>query len=115
MENTLPGSRAGVENHSIVAVQTFLLGNRSRGRDEGRRDGRIGLGRGRGIGLVFARNHQHVGGRLRLDVAENDCVVVFPDHRGGQISRDDATKQAVIRHITQDKPAHTPWGSTVIA
>ncbi len=115
MENTLPGSRAGVENHSIVAVQTFLLGNRSRGRDEGRRDGRIGLGRGRGIGLVFARNHQHVGGRLRFDVSKHNCVVVLPDHRGRQVSRDDATKQAVIRHIAQDRPDGTRWGSTVIA
>jgi hypothetical protein len=42
-------------------------------------------------------------------------VVVLPDHRGRQVSRDDATKQAVIRHISQDRPAQTRWGSTVIA
>ena len=115
VKDTLPSSRAGVENHPIVPVQTFLLCHCGRRRDERRHDARIGLGGGRCIGLVFARDHQHVGGCLRFDVSENDGVVVLPDHRGRQVSRDDATKQAVIRHISQDRPAQTRWGSTVIA
>jgi hypothetical protein len=44
---------------------------------------------------VFLGNHQHVSGRLRINVLERESVLVFKNLLGGDFASDDAAKQAV--------------------
>ena len=43
---------------------------------------------------VFLRNHQHVGGGPRVDVANHECAVVFVDELTGEFPVADPTEDA---------------------
>ena len=48
---------------------------------------------------VFLRHHEHMHGRLRLDVVERDNNLVLIHFAGGDFSCDDFTKDAVAHFL----------------
>ncbi len=50
------------------------------------------LGQGR---MVRPRDHQHMHGRLRVDVEESDCPRRLGHDRGWHLASDDAAEQAI--------------------
>ncbi len=90
-----PAPGAGVEDEPVVVV---ALG----GGDRGRRGDQLGGGLGvagrelGGVGVVVARHDQHVGRRLRVDVAERDRALGGVHDVGLDVSGDDAAEQAVL-------------------
>lgn len=95
VEDSLTRTRAGVEDHAVVLSKTFRLGDKpSRAHQRGKIVALSHGKRGR-IGFVSPRNHQHMGRRLWVDVAEGNCVVIFMHYLCREIPRDDLAEKAV--------------------
>ncbi len=49
---------------------------------------------------MLARDDERVDGRVRIDVAEGDRLLVLVNNIGGNLARDDATEDAIwLGHI----------------
>lgn len=94
----LAGLRSGVEDDPVALVAD-ALGHRhvmGLGNDLVQQPGVGGRERG-DVGVVLLRDDQHVGRRLRVDIAEGQDPVGGQDPGGGNRLRRDSTEQA-FRH-----------------
>jgi hypothetical protein len=95
VEDGLAGAGAGVEHQAVVVV---ALGGGDGGRGGDQLGGRLGVAGGErcGAGVVVARDHQHVGRSLRVDVAERDRALGGVHDVGLDVTCDDAAEQAAL-------------------
>ena len=85
---------AGVDHHAVALGQALLAGDLGGGPQqvaEQRAVALIGIGQ---RGDVFARRHQHMHRRLRVNVREGVAELVLVDRRGGDASVNDLAKEA---------------------
>lgn len=94
VEHRLPCRGTGVEDEAELTVGLLrgdLLGEVHEASEE------LGVGTGelRDVGVVLPGHHEHVHGRLRVDVPEGDGVLVLSHDVGRQVARDDPAEEAV--------------------
>jgi len=95
VENRLASSRTDIEHRAVAVLDPSLAGNLS-GHQMTASD-HLGILRGRFLETsnVFFGDHQHVGGCLGMDVLKGKRMLVFIDFLRGELTGDDAAKQAV--------------------
>jgi zinc transporter ZupT len=96
VRDAVAGVWAGVDNAAIASLgQAFEASDFSGSSDDCTDDG-IVLGLERfGVVDVLVRHHQHVGGQLRIDVAEGRDLVVLEDDSGRNAAADDLAEDAI--------------------
>ena len=106
----LPSLRAGVENHSIAAVgHPFRDRHLSGVGDQVRQQVVAGCTQLSQVGMVGARDHQHVDWCLRIYVAKGNCLGIGRHYRRRYLAGCDTAEQA-IRHegiLTSGIPARS--------
>jgi hypothetical protein len=92
----LPGLRPGVEHDPVPALcHAKLAGYHGCLRRDFVKQAVAGLGERGQIGVVLFRDHEHMHRALRVYVLERNGARAFQDRRGRDLSRRDATEQAV--------------------
>src|SRR5882757_5412917 len=90
MGNALGGGGAVIDDEAEALREVELFRDHAGGEDEMAEDGLVG---GRGFLDAwddFFRNDEQVDGRLRLDVVEDDAVLVLVFDLGGDFTVDNA-------------------------
>src|SRR5215831_18650876 len=91
-----PGT--GVEDHPVPGLaHPFVLGDLVRQGHHLAQQAGVGRGQRRQIGIMVLRYHQHVGGRLRVDVTEGEGAGRLGHALGRDFARCDPAEEA-IRH-----------------
>jgi hypothetical protein len=100
VEDRLPGLEAGVEDNAVpTAANPLGLGNLVRlGHDLGQQPVLGARERGK-IGIVIFGDDQHMGGGLRVDIAERDGPGGLGDSRRWDFPRNDLAEKAVCHGV----------------
>ena len=110
MIDRLPGPAAVVRHEPEARRKARLLGEDRRDPLEPAQQGDVGVRRVREARHVLLRDDQHVRRRLRVDVLDDDGIVVLVDHLSGDGSRYDLAEEAVGLQITVIIPLYQGSG-----
>lgn len=93
----LPGIFTDVGNHAVAgADNTFGLSNLLHGGKQAPKHGGILSAQIMRRCKMLLRDHQHMNGRLRLNIVEGEHMLVFEDFRRGNFAGDDFAEDAVL-------------------
>jgi len=91
MKNRLPGPAAGVDDRPVSAIfgESVVVSYARRNPEQVAKQRLVLLRRVIERFHVISGNHQHMRGRLRIDVTNNDATIVLKNYVCGGGSRDD--------------------------
>src|SRR5262249_362400 len=94
----LAGTFLAVQNETVAIIQAELLGQL--GRDNVQVAEQLGVGLGDLVvrGDDLARDDEHVGRRLCIDVAEGEAAVVLVNDLGRDLLVDDLLEKVILHH-----------------
>lgn len=106
VEDALPGLGADVRHDPVPTRDARIGRDGADGPKHVSQEVTIGIGQGVGVGNVVARNDEHVGRCLRVDVSEGDDLLVGEHDLRRNLARHDAAEQAVQFRLHHPRAAY---------